>query len=154
MIINFEEKFSGPKSDFRSKFITWEWTPSNTFLDQKGTPAYKIFRRKDRWNISYEYFKRLVLDDIGSSKLRVVEITLPNLRFTNEANGTTWCVVSLAKKKTRNLINLSTNGMNINSNQLDYRTRPFEPKAQGRARNRHLVPRVIKTVHLPHSSHS
>ena len=23
--------------------------------------------------------------------------------------------------------------MNINSNQLDYRTRPFEPKAQGKA---------------------
>jgi len=33
-----EEKLSGPKSNFRSKSITWEWTPSNTFLSQKREP--------------------------------------------------------------------------------------------------------------------
>ena len=34
VIINFEEKESGPNLPFRSKFHTWFWTPSNTFLDQ------------------------------------------------------------------------------------------------------------------------
>ena len=42
VILNFEEKLSGPKSDFRSKSITWEWTPSNTFLDQNEAPAYEL----------------------------------------------------------------------------------------------------------------
>ena len=37
-IINFEEKLSGPKSNFRSNSSTWELTPSNTFLDQKRNP--------------------------------------------------------------------------------------------------------------------
>ena len=34
---------SGAKSDFRSKLITWEWTPSNTYPEhpeQKGTTAF------------------------------------------------------------------------------------------------------------------
>ena len=30
------------KKDFRSKSITWDWTPSNTSLSQKRDPAYKL----------------------------------------------------------------------------------------------------------------
>ena len=40
VIINCEYKLSGAKSDFRKKSITWAWTPSNTFPEQKLDPAY------------------------------------------------------------------------------------------------------------------
>ena len=38
VITNFEEKLSGVKSDFRTTSITWKWTPSNTFPEQKRDP--------------------------------------------------------------------------------------------------------------------
>ena len=34
----YSKYFSAPKVRFRSKFNTWFWTPSNTFLHQKWTP--------------------------------------------------------------------------------------------------------------------
>ena len=44
----YSKYFSAPKARFRSKFNTWFWIPSNTFLHQKWTHRVVSFIF-DRW---------------------------------------------------------------------------------------------------------